>query len=210
MRRIGIMGGTFNPIHEGHVQIAKSAYSQYGLDEVWFMPNHIPAYKDKTGIASGADRLHMVELAIEHIPYFKPTDFELRRKGITYTWETLALLKEDYPEDSFFFIIGADSLFDFVHWKHPDRIVRMADILVAMRNQSTQEQLEETIQKLEMQYDCSCFHIIQCPMMDCSSSGIRKAIKAQYRESGLEQAYMLSNYLNKNVLEYINVKQLYI
>ena len=78
MASIGIMGGTFNPIHIGHTEIAKAAYEQYHLDEIWFMPNHIPVYKSEDAIASGEDRLEMVRLAIMDIPYCRASDFELR------------------------------------------------------------------------------------------------------------------------------------
>jgi len=95
MSSIGIMGGTFNPIHMGHIEIAKSAYEQYHLDEVWFMPNHIPAYKSEDAIVSGEERLDMVRLAIENLPYCKASDFELKREGNTYTIDTLKLLNSN-------------------------------------------------------------------------------------------------------------------
>ena len=109
MKRIGIMGGTFDPVHNGHLLLGRQARSEYGLDEIWYMPSHIPPHKKDHRITDGKDRLAMLELALEGIPFFSVSDFEMKREGNTYTAQTLELLKEEYPEDKFYFIIGADS-----------------------------------------------------------------------------------------------------
>lgn len=205
MRRIGIMGGTFNPIHRGHVQIAQSAYEQYHLEEVWFMPNHIPAYKANEQLISGEDRLAMVELAIQATGYFRASDYELRREGNTYTWETLKGLKEEYPDNDFYFIMGADSLMYFDKWVHPEQIVSMAHILVAARNHTSFEQLQEKITQLEQLYSCSHFHILRCREIACSSSRLRQELAGNPESpSGYIQQY-----LDPTVLRYIKDKKLY-
>ena len=111
MAKIGILGGTFDPIHNGHLRLGREAYEQFGLDAVWFMPTGNPPHKKDHKITEGEMREHMVKLAIADTPYFLYSDFELRRRGNTYTAQTLSLLREEYREDTFYFIIGADSLY---------------------------------------------------------------------------------------------------
>ena len=110
-KKIGIMGGTFNPIHNGHIALAKAAYEYCNLDEVWFMPSGISYQKNRSEIVTGEHRLKMTELAIEEYPYFSCSDAEVRREGNTYTADTLRLLCDRYPEYAFFFIF-LQSYFD--------------------------------------------------------------------------------------------------
>ena len=106
MRRIGILGGTFDPVHNGHLLLGEQAYREYGLDEIWFMPSHVPPHKKDHLITDGAARIRMLELATESIPYFTVSDFEMGREGNTYTAQTLALLKEAYPDIEVYFHRG--------------------------------------------------------------------------------------------------------
>ncbi|MBE5923838.1 MAG: nicotinate (nicotinamide) nucleotide adenylyltransferase [Lachnospiraceae bacterium] len=211
MSRIGIMGGTFNPIHVGHIKIADSAYKQYELDEVWFMPNHIPAYKSNIDIVSGTDRLNMVNIAISAYPYFKSSDYELKREGKTYTYETLSLLKQYYPTDDFFFIMGADSLFYFDKWVKPDVIVANAEILVASRNDKGLDALNDKIKQLDDIFGGQHFHIITCDNVECSSSILREYIRNTEPEEGLitEQNAYIKKYLDDDVYDYIINQNLY-
>ena len=123
MRRIGILGGTFDPVHNGHLLLGEQAYREYGLDEIWFMPSHVPPHKKDHFITDGAARIRMLELATESIPYFTVSDFEMGREGNTYTAQTLALLKEAYPDIEVYFIIGADSLYQLESWYHPEQVM---------------------------------------------------------------------------------------
>lgn len=210
MSKIGIMGGTFNPIHKGHIQIAQNAYKQYHLDEVWFMPNHIPAYKDNTEIVSGMDRFRMVELAIKPYVYFRASDFELKQDGATYTCNTLALLRDMYPQHEFYFIMGADSLIHFGQWRNPEELVSLAVFLVAMREDMSNDLMQEQINALKDRFPCAKFGIVDCPRIDCSSSEIRRFLKdISQKEDALKSRY-LTSYLDENVLSYIQQKQLYI
>ena len=206
MNRIGIMGGTFNPIHKGHIQIAQSAYEQYNLDTVWFMPNHIPAYKATDELVSEIDRLAMVGLAIREIPYFCSSDYELQREGNTYTWETLRGLKGEYPDNDFYFIMGADSLMYFDKWVHPERIVSMAHILVAARDHSSNEKLRAKIVQLEQLYSCADFHILRGEEIACSSSKLRQELAV---ENPANLSGYIQSYLDPAVLRYIQDKRLY-
>ena len=109
--KIGIMGGTFDPIHNGHLMIAEYAYRQFSLDEVWFLPNGNPPHKDNPDIAKETKaRVEMTALAIEDIPYFKLNTYESERTEKSYSYQTIRHFKEKYPEHEFYFIIGADSL----------------------------------------------------------------------------------------------------
>ena len=109
MRRIGILGGTFDPVHNGHLLLGEQAYREYGLDEIWFMPCGHPPHKKSRLVTQGKEREDMVKLAIASVSYFVYSDFELKREGNTYTAQTLTLLREAYPQHEFYFIIGADS-----------------------------------------------------------------------------------------------------
>ena len=131
MRRIGIMGGTFDPIHNGHLAVGRQAYREYQLDEVWFMPSGHPPHKKDHAVTDAADRCAMTRLAIRNDPYFRFSDFEVRREGNTYTAQTLTLLRRQYPDVRFYFIIGADSLFEIESWYMPEKIMEQAVILVA-------------------------------------------------------------------------------
>ncbi len=208
MASIGIMGGTFNPIHLGHTAIAKAAYAQYHLDEIWFMPNHIPAYKSEDSIVSGEERLEMVRLAIMDIPYCKASDFELNRDGNTYTIDTLKLLKEQYPQHTFYFIMGADSLFYFDKWRKYEEIPNYATLLVAPRDEKSKTDVAEKVQEFNDFFGKDCFHVIDCEEIPCSSSGIRE----YFKNNQCEQLCTIEKnncYLSNTVYQYILKKNLY-
>lgn len=214
MAVIGIMGGTFNPIHVGHIKIAQAALLQYNLDEVWFMPNHIPGYKSGINLVSGNERLEMVKLAIADIPYFKSSDYELKRSGNTYTSETLTLLCKEHPKDSFYFIIGEDSLDSFDKWKNPEIILQYAKILAAPRDGQTPNNINERILRLDTLYNGEYFYLIQCENIPCSSSEIRHHLSKLYQTDTTELlchaeeiASML--YLPTSVYKYIINHTLY-
>ena len=212
MASIGIMGGTFNPVHFGHVEIAKAAFSQYALDEIWFMPNHIPGYKSHTDLISGEHRLNMIKLAIEEIPHFKVSRFELDRTGNTYTAETMTLLKQKYPNDKFYFIMGADSLNSFDKWKNPEIILKYATILVAQREEASLKEVQLRIDELNCLFDVNNFFIINCPEIPCSSSMIRDNLKKLHlKRKNLSVETVISKlYLPERVYKYIIKNQLYL
>ncbi len=211
MSTIGIMGGTFNPIHIGHIEIAKAAYEQYHLDEVWFMPNHIPAYKSEDSIVTGEERLEMVRLAIQDIPYCKASDFELNRDGNTYTIDTLKLLKQQYPTERFYFIMGADSLFYFDKWRNYEEIPNYVVILVAPREEKSKQAVQEKIMEFNEYFKKECFCMIDCIEIPCSSSLIRDCLEdrnhAEYVEVSKAKSMI---YLPRSVREYIDNHNLYI
>ncbi|MFD0588159.1 nicotinate-nucleotide adenylyltransferase [Paenibacillus sp. GCM10027627] len=124
MKKIGIMGGTFDPIHIGHLTAAESAREACRLDEVWFIPAAAPPLKNKTPGASARNRYEMTQLATEGNPFFKALDMELRREGVSYSIDTVQQLKDEHPGCSFSFIIGSDRVNDLPKWH---RIRELAD-----------------------------------------------------------------------------------
>ncbi|MCE9615438.1 MAG: nicotinate-nucleotide adenylyltransferase [Lentisphaerae bacterium] len=115
--RIGILGGTFNPIHVGHLILAQSALETFELSTVLFIPCATPPHKSATDLLPGKHRLAMIERAIEWNPFFESSDQELQRPGISYAVDTVATLSRQYPDASLFFIIGADTLRELHKWR---------------------------------------------------------------------------------------------
>jgi len=124
--RLGIYGGTFDPVHFGHLLLAESAREQLRLDEVWFMPAAVPPHKRERELSSAKQRVEMLELAIAGNPAFRVSMLELDRGGVSYTVDTLRLLNEQQPETELFLLMGADSLRDLVTWREPGEICRLA------------------------------------------------------------------------------------
>ncbi|MFC5988901.1 nicotinate-nucleotide adenylyltransferase [Marinicrinis lubricantis] len=121
---MGIMGGTFDPVHLGHLIAAEQARLEVGLDEVWFLPSNLPPHKQHSPLVQAEQRCHMVELAIENHPAFKLEPMELEREGKSYTVDTAKELFQRFPEHQFHFIIGADMVNDLPHWFKVEEIVK--------------------------------------------------------------------------------------
>lgn len=109
MKKTGIMGGSFNPIHVGHLEIAECAWKEYGLDEILFIPNYCPPHKDSSEMLDAKSRLDMVKLAIQGHPNYTVTDREIQKGGLSYTYLTINELKAEEPDTEFYFLMGADS-----------------------------------------------------------------------------------------------------
>ena len=133
--KIGIMGGTFNPIHNGHIALAQKAYEDLKLDKVLFMPSGTSYLKQN--VLSAKHRVEMVRRAILPYSYFELSLIEVNRAGNTYTYETLQQLKCENPNIEYYFIIGADSLFNIDGWKCPERLLKTCTILAAYRDGKT-------------------------------------------------------------------------
>lgn len=131
--RLGILGGTFNPVHLGHLIIASFAADELGLDRVLFMPAQTPPHKLDSGIIDASHRAAMVRLAIGDDPRFSFSDMDMRGEGPSYTVDLLDRVQEESPGADVFFIIGADSLRDFPSWHRPEEIIRLASLAVARR-----------------------------------------------------------------------------
>lgn len=176
-KKIGILGGSFNPIHNGHLELAKQALTQFALDQIWLMPNHIPAYKKWDRSVTNEDRLHMTALAVKDEDRFYLSDLELRRGGITYTVDTLAQLHKEYPDTEWYFIMGGDSILAFDTWREPGRILSLATLIVTTRDQIQAEDVENKICHLKEQYPDADIRQMKIHPVNVSSSEIRNAVK---------------------------------
>ncbi|BFH61376.1 MULTISPECIES: nicotinate-nucleotide adenylyltransferase [Paenibacillus] len=134
--KVGIMGGTFDPIHIGHLLAAEAARDSFGLDEVWFMPSHIPPHKEQAG-ASGEDRLGMVAEAISDHPCFRTLDIEIRRGGVSYTIDTVKEIRGSFEDIEFHFIIGADMVNYLPKWEGIEELVNLMSFIGVGRPGST-------------------------------------------------------------------------
>lgn len=159
MTRIGIYGGTFDPVHFGHIQLALSLFEQCGLDEIFWVPAKINPLKPLSSTA-GHHRLEMLRLALEGLPYFKVLDLELNREGPSYTIDTLKILQKEYPEASLRLILGDDTWKHFNKWKDPEEILKIAPPLVGSRSAET----------------TSSPHILRTPLFEISATAIRNRL----------------------------------
>ena len=175
-KRIGIMGGTFDPIHIGHLILGERTYEQLNLDKIQFMPAGNPPHKqNRVGRATDAQRVAMVERAISGNPHFELSLIEMNDKGFTYTYHTLETLKEQNPDTDYYFIIGADSLFALDEWKEPARICHACTLVVAVRDHASFDELKREIDRLSAKYN-GHFTILDTMNIDVSSHQIRQWI----------------------------------
>ena len=175
IRRVGILGGTFNPIHTGHLILAEQARSRFGLDEVLIIPSGISYFKKGMDIPDGRIRYEMCELAVQDNPYFRVSDIEIRREGNTYTAETLKELKNEEPDTDFFFMIGADILHEIGYWKDPEDIFKNCSLLVSVRNNESEDDLKKDAQALKEKYGAEVC-MLHTTNIDISSTMIRQLI----------------------------------
>ena len=194
------MGGTFNPIHYGHLLLAESARETFHLDKIVFIPSGNPYMKDSSSILNGELRLHMIMLAIEGNPYFEISRIELDRTGPTYTRDTLARFQMENHEDKYYFIMGADSLLMIESWKDPQFIMQNCTILAAVRGNETAGKIEKKAEYLIRKYQAD-IRILPSRYIDISSSDIRNNVK-----QGTSVRYMLPD----KVTEYIQKNGLYL
>lgn len=196
-KKIGIMGGTFDPIHNGHLEMARFALEQEHLDKILFIPTGKSYMKEST--TNRNTRLEMVELAIKNNPDFLVSDMEIKREGNTYTYETLSILKEQYPNLELYFILGADSLFSVEKWFHSELIFDKCVLLAASRGDRSKEELYKKKEDLEDRFQAK-ISILEMPSMDVSSTMIRELCKEN------KEFY---HYVPNAVKEYILKNSLY-
>ncbi len=198
-KKTGIMGGTFNPIHVGHLLLAENARDSFGLDEILFIPSGRSYMKREAEILDRQERYEMTSLAIEGNPAFSISDIEVRRKGNTYTCDTLSWLKASEPETEFYFIVGADSLFSMETWREPESIFRDCVVLAAVRDDKDSDKLQEQISYLEEKFNARIYQIT-FKEIDISSTDIRMRLA-----NGQSIRYMVPD----KVISYIEEHHLY-
>lgn len=162
--RLGIFGGSFDPVHNGHLRLAECCARQAGLDAVWFVPAAVSPFKPNGPVASNADRVAMLRLALEGRPGLQVSTLEIDRGGVSYTVDTLRQIHEDQPDTELFFLMGADSLHDLPSWHEPEKILRLATPLVVQRPGEPEPKTDLPHERVEM------------PPMDVSSSGLRERL----------------------------------
>jgi nicotinate-nucleotide adenylyltransferase len=189
MNLIGILGGTFDPIHNGHIQLALEAQAQLSLDQVRFIPVNIPPHRESP-IASSDHRLQMIEQAIEDKPVFYIDRRELESENTSYSIDTLKSLRKEFPDDSLCLIMGRDAFNKFDSWKDWQELLDYAHIIVANRPNEAENNISnelntwinkhQTNDKTEIENTLSGkIYFISIPMLDISSSMIRQCYKEE-------------------------------
>lgn len=194
------MGGTFDPIHIGHLILAQSAYEQLGLDKVLFIPAGKPPHKRDRKGASDIQRTDMVRLATEDDPRFDMSLIEMESDEYSYTYMTLEKLCRSHPDEDYYFIIGQDSLETFHSWVKPEEIVKYAHIAAADRPDCDKSEMEALLEKNRRQFEGD-FIGISCPDIQISSHEIREKI-----ETGVGFRYFVTD----KVYDYIVRNRIYV
>ncbi len=182
--RLGILGGTFDPVHYGHLLLAESCREACRLDQVWFLPAAVPPHKQQQALAPGAQRVEMLELAIAGHPAFQVSPYEVNRGGVNYTVETLTHVHKEDPSRELFFLMGADSLSDLPNWKEPARLCQLATPVVVLRSSSGFTSDAAALLDLSglehllpaERLSAIRQHQVQMPRIDLSSTEIRQRI----------------------------------
>ncbi len=173
---IGIMGGTFDPVHLGHLAIAKQAWHQLSMSEVIFMPAGHPYFKANAPISSPDDRLNMLKLALVENPHFKISLLEIQRPGPSYAVDTLSQLRKNISlSDELFFILGWDSLLTLTRWQQPERLLQLCKLVAAPRPGYSKPDLHELEQDLPGISQKTV--IMDKPVIDISSTDIRERVR---------------------------------
>ena len=174
-KKVGILGGTFDPIHTGHLILAEHAWEAFSLDYVLIMPNGNPPHKPGQVNVSMEQRTRMAELAVADNDHLRVSDFEKTPQDYHYTYETLEFLAEKNPDTDYYFILGADSLIHFPTWKEPERICRSCRILAATRDRMETLELHSRMELLKQEYGAVIYQL-ETPNIDISSNMIRERV----------------------------------
>lgn len=175
--RIGVFGGTFDPVHYGHLLLAECCREQCALDQVWFLPAAVPPHKQQDGTSPAEDRIAMLQLAIGGHGPFLVSRLEIDRGGVSYTVDTLAALHEQQPGSEWFFLMGADSLADLPGWREPQRICELATIVVVARPHAPRPDFERLRGIVsDDRIDLMRQHLVEMPLMDFSSREMRRRV----------------------------------
>ena len=196
--KIGIMGGTFDPVHNAHLALAEAACGQLELDYVLFIPACQPPHKNKNNVSPAKVRSDMVRLAIEDNPHFVFSDIELKRTGSSYTVDTLNELHALNSNAEYYFILGADSLFAISQWYKPAEIMAKSIIAVGIRDGKTAEEMNACIDNLKSEFNAD-IRFLKFHDLDISSHELRN-IRAEGRSIRYLVPEKVNDYIIKNRL----------
>ena len=197
--KTGVFGGTFNPVHKGHIMLAEYCMDSVGLDRIIMIPTAVPPHKISKNLAIENDRLNMCKLACRGKENFFVSDIEIKRQGKSYTYETLTQLKEIYPDDHLYTIMGADMFLTLNRWKNPEIIFEKSSIITIPRDEENKHELENFYNKVLKAMGASSV-ILPNPVMSVSSTFIRE---------NLDNFNLISDMLDKGVYDYIIKNNLY-
>lgn len=218
VKNIGILGGSFDPIHVGHLNMAKEALKYLSLDKIYLEPNKCPYYKDNAQVSDN-DRINMINLCINHETNIEISELEINNENYLSTYEVLKILNEKYPNTIFTFIMGMDSFLNLHKWRHAEEIINLASLAVLMRPGFTinpeglpplQQKLyqdaqildKESTKKKILDTNNHKLYLIKGIEVDISSSFIRENLKTRNYDK-------LTNFLTQETLNYIKEHNLY-
>ena len=199
MERIGIYGGTFNPIHTGHLQAAQQALTQLKLDKILLIPDRIAPHKEiPAGSPTPQQRLDMLRIAAQNRPGLEVSDMELRREGVSYTYQTVLQLKQQYPDAQLVLLMGTDMFLSFHTWRNPEVILENASLGVFCRGDKNEKMAIEA-RKAEMETQGARIELVDNEVIAISSTQLRRLLA--FRCAGA--------FLPEGVLDYIREHRLY-
>ncbi len=198
MKKIAIFGGSFNPVHNGHINICKWCQEEYNFDEILLIPTNIPPHKVATDMLSGEHRVNMLKLATNELDFVTISDIELKEEGVSYTYLTIEKLKKIYPNDMLYLIIGSDMLFTFDKWVNYSQILENVTLISGARHENEYQNLldkKDSFGKLKDK-----INIINLDIKDISSTDIRDIIKNDV---------LIEDKISLEVFNYIKENNLY-
>lgn len=199
--KLGLFGGTFNPVHNGHLTIASGFMQALGLDRVLFIPTALPPHKQAQDLASEEDRVKMLRLAVEPFDGFEISDMELRRKGKSYTFDTVTHCRRQYPGEELFLIVGSDMFLTFHEWYRYREILGMVTLCGTARTHGDNFDVMETYAREVLGLSVGAFFVKSFDIFPVSSSEIRENVKKRAGITGMTP---------EKVEQYIKEKRLYL
>lgn len=199
--RTAIFGGSFNPVHNGHVNLVRETAEKNALDRVFVVPTYVSPFKKSSDVfvADGKDRIEMCRLAFRELLYVTVSDYEIKKGGVSYSVDTVMHFRESFPEDELFFIMGSDMLLSFDRWYRYKDILKMCSLIAASR-ESEGCDLDELKRKSDELSALGKVIVTEISAFPVSSSEIREKILKNCD---------ISCYMDKNVVKYINSGKIY-
>lgn len=200
MSKIGIFGGTFNPIHLGHIRLGQLVLDEIKLDKILYIPDNTPPHKSDKDLACGEDRLNMIDISLKDYDNMESSDIELNREGKSYTFETLLELKKMYPNDEIYLITGADMFLTLDKWKEPETIFKTANIIGVPRVKSDFEKMEAYAENVIKPMGARIFMLSKTVFDTASSTYVR---------DNIDDYQKIRDMITPEVYGYITEKNLY-